>query len=207
MGNITELSQGNLDGLKKQVCECIDHANAEGYKRGYTKGKNDGHAQGCNTQSEYDKAKIDEAKQDGYNNGYDTAINDYNVMIQRLHESRNDFISFLAEVYLYNLEGDMTTGSILYDIIPKWNMRELIYEFKEWQEQKKQAEEEIKVGDIVVWKDGREDFPFIITLVKSQTYVALNKEGGFTHFTPNAKLKKIGSVSDKLQALFEDLEG
>lgn len=70
MGKITELSRGNLDGLKKQVCECIDHAQAEGYKRGYTKGKNDGHAQGCNTQSEYDKVKIDEAKQDGYNQGY-----------------------------------------------------------------------------------------------------------------------------------------
>ena len=34
MGNITELSQGSLDGLKKQVCECIDHAHEQGYKEG-----------------------------------------------------------------------------------------------------------------------------------------------------------------------------
>ncbi len=185
MGNITELSQGNLDGLKKQVCECIDHANAEGYKRGYTKGKNDGHAQGCNTQSEYDKAKIDEAKQEGYNNGYNTAINDYNMMIQRLHESRNDFIRFLDEVYLYNIEGNVTTGSILYDIIPKWNMRELIYEFKEWQEQKKMAEEEtIKVGDVVKCNDTQ----MIVTRIApmTKTISGVNKDGEFFDRNMNA---------------------
>ena len=34
MGN-TKLSNGNKEGLKKQVSECIDHAHAQGYKEGY----------------------------------------------------------------------------------------------------------------------------------------------------------------------------
>ena len=78
-------------------------------------------------------------------------------------------------------------------------------DFKKWQEQKKQNEE-IKVGDIVIWENAT-DFPFIITLSNCQTYVAMTKEGSFTHFKPNSKLKKIGNVSDKLQTLLDKLKG
>lgn len=205
MGNITKLSQGNLDGIKKQVCECIDHAQAEGYKRGYTKGKNDGHAQGCHTQMEHDKAKIDEAKQDGYNDGYNTAINDYNMMIQWLHESRKDFISFLSDVYLYNLEGDMTTGSILYDIILKWNMRELIYEFKQCQEQKKQTEEEIKVGDEVITFGSKA----IVTRVEDKNIRLFYSDGSGGRFDNNVEsIEKTGrNFSAEVSQLLDKLKG
>lgn len=35
----------------------------------------------------------------------------------------------------------------------------------------------------------------------------MTKEGSFTHFKPNSKLKKIGNVSDKLQTLLDKLKG
>lgn len=199
MGNITELSQGSLEGLKKQVCECIDHAQAEGYKRGYTKGKNDGHAQGCNTQSEHDKEKIDKAKQEGYDTGYNEGLENAWEMVRAIHD-----ISVDEKEVLYGY-------CLTYKIVEKLDVHKAFEIYKSYEQAKQEvaekAEDEIKVGDIVVWEDGRKDFPFIITLVKSQTYVALNKEGGFTCFTPNAKLKKIGNVSDKLETLLDKLKG
>lgn len=136
MGNITELRKGNLDGLKKQVCECVDHAHAQGYKLGYTKGKNDGHAQGCNTQMKYDKTKIDETKQESYNEGYNAAINDYKTIVGFIHFCTLAFRVFLVESGFYDdLEKVPTNAEdILYDIICKWDLREIIDEFKKWQE-------------------------------------------------------------------------
>lgn len=63
--------------------------------------------------------------------------------------------------------------------------------------------DEIKVGDIVEWLDGEKDFPFIITRIQYDKFTAMNKEGGYTLFNKNARLKKIENVADKLQALFE----
>lgn len=136
MGNITELSQGSLDGLKKQVCECIEHAQAEGYKKGYTKGKNDGHAQGCNIQMEYEKEKIDKAKQEGYDTGYNNAFED----LKELWECDN-----IDEFMQYKYQCVM---EITY-MLERHRPQDVIACFKEWRKQKKQAEEEIKIGDEV----------------------------------------------------------
>lgn len=208
-GNIIELNQGNLEGLKKQVCECIEHAQAQGFKRGYRKGKNDERAQECHTQMEYDKTKIDEAKQEGYNEGYNTAVNDYSAIIECVHNCPLAFRDFLAECgFDFDIRTTATnTFEIFYNVICSWGALEVVDGFKKWQEQKKQEEEKIKVGDIVVWEDDvdTKDYPFIITQFKNQTYTAMNKEGDFGYFTCDAKFKKIGSASDKLQTITDKL--
>lgn len=40
--NITKLSQGNLDGVKRQMNECIDNAYRKGHQKGYKDGYSDG---------------------------------------------------------------------------------------------------------------------------------------------------------------------
>ena len=163
MGKITLLSQGNLEGLKKQVCECIDHAQAEGYKRGYTKGKNDGHAQGCNTQSEYDKTKIDEAKQDGYNQGYADGkkegydngfeqgkkqatselpelANKENEMYNKGLEDASNLLAYADERFIRECFPNESNWN-LFDLNAKYGLAVVIKEFKKWQEKNKKAEE------------------------------------------------------------------
>ena len=88
MGNITQLSQGNLDGLKKQVCECIENAYNAGLKKGLENLKNTrpeetenyklgyklGYEKGERHKKELWETALNEAKADGYKTGYDTAI-------------------------------------------------------------------------------------------------------------------------------------
>lgn len=70
---------------------------------------------------------------------------------------------------------------------------------------KKVQDDSIDVGDMVVWKDGNKDFAFIITQHSDNRFTAMNRNGGFTYFTEQAKLEKIGQVSDELHALLNSI--
>ena len=186
MGNITELRQGSLDGLRRQLNECIENA----YNKGYVDGKKEPKEE----HEEYIRELINKAKQEGYDTGYNEGLENARKYINKLYQyGLNELQNYFDETSIPNI----ICRTSITDIIASINLYE----------EKKKAEEEIKVGDIVVWEDGKKDFPFIVTLVKCQTYVAINKEGGFTYFSPNAKLKKIGNVSDKLQTLIDKLKG
>ena len=207
MGKITELSQGSLNGLRRQLNECIENA----YNKGYADGKNEPRevkAVNVEDTSEYqigykvgyaEALKLDEGTPTkDYTSGYNTALKDFENLLVYEH----DYEQFFEDTY-----GSKDPDYNLYDLVAKYGAKKVLNDFKKWQEQKKQDEEEIKVGDIVVWEDGRKDFPFIVTQIKHQTYSVMNNEGGSSYFSCNAKLKKIGNASDKLQTLIDKLKG
>jgi len=189
MGNITEWSQVSLDGVKKQVCECIEHAQAEGYKRGYTKGKNDGHAQGCHTQSEHDKAKIDEAKQEGYNEGLENARQ---VILKLLG------INSIEYARIFN-DTDMYYTKI---ILEHYSIKEIESKIRAYEEDK-QAEE-IKVGDEVCRKD-RIDCTVVITgLLKEGRANAINFQGS-SYIVKLTEYERTGRHFDEVVQLLDKL--
>lgn len=190
MGKITELSQGSLNGLRRQLNECIENA----YNKGYTDGKKEPNEE----HEEYIRNLVNKAKQEGYDTGYNNALEEF----CKLYGYENDYKEFFLNVYA---KPPFHENITLFDAVARYGIATVMADFKKWQEQKKQNEE-IKVGDIVIWENAT-DFPFIITLSNCQTYVAMTKEGSFTHFKPNSKLKKIGNVSDKLQTLLDKLKG
>ena len=138
--NTTQLKQGSLSGLRRQTNECLDSA----YNKGYEDGKAD---------AIYNTDLIDELKQVEYIRGYNTAINDYNMMIQWLHDCKDDFKEFMNKKYGYDImyltNPKVDEGVMLYDLICDHDITEVISEFQKWQEEKKKAEEEIQVGDVI----------------------------------------------------------
>ena len=137
-------------GKKQAINELPELANKEneiyndGYKNGYEDGKVDA----------TDTDMIGELKQVEYIRGYNTAINDYNMMIQWLHDCKDDFKEFMNKKYGYDVmyltNPKVDEGVMLYDLICDHDIAEVISEFQKWQEEKKKAEEEsIKVGDII----------------------------------------------------------
>lgn len=164
--NITKLKQGALNGLRRQTNECLESAYNKGYEDGaknqdevqYQNGYNKGYEDGKKCISErISENKLNEAKADGYNNGYNngynTAINDYNMMIQWLHDCTDDFKEFMNKKYGYDImyltNPKVDEGVMLYDLICDHDIAEVISEFQKWQKEKKKAEEEFRVGDIL----------------------------------------------------------
>jgi hypothetical protein len=135
MGKLTQLHQGSLNGLRRQTNECLENA----YNKGYQDGKKD--LEESNGQAEYNK-------------GYNDAINDYNMMFKYMFHNIKEFRQFLLDSKYYDTEmviRGSSTASVLFDLICDFDIAEVISEFKKWQEEKKKAEEEIKVGDIVYY--------------------------------------------------------
>ena len=243
MGNITELSKGSYEGLKKQVCECIENAYNAGLKKGLENLKNTrpeetenyklgyrlGYEKGERHKKELWETALNEAKADGYKTGYDAAIensqgrregfdNGYNKGYDRGYGvGFNEGLENAWELVraIHDLDVDEREGlygyCLTYKVVEKFDVHKAFEIYKNYEQSKREvqekAEKEIKVGDIVVWEDGRKDFPFIVTQLKNQTYTVMNREGGFTYFARGANMKKIGNVSDKLQTLIDKLTG
>ena len=115
MGKITELSRGSLNGLRRQTNECLKNAYNKGYEDGkkeprevkalnledtceyqigYKVGYEDGKKQAIS-----EIPKIANNENEMYNRGYNTAIDDYNMMIEWWNNNSEDFGKFLFEVY------------------------------------------------------------------------------------------------------------
>ena len=138
MGKITELSQGSLNGLRRQLNECIENA----YNKGYA-----------------EALKLDEGTPTkDYTSGYNTALKDF----ENLYVYENDYKEFFLNVYANPFYENVT----LFDAVAKYGIEKVMDDFKKWQEQKKQAEEEIKVGDEI-------------------EYLPTNQKGYFVGESPN----------------------
>lgn len=68
------------------------------YQIGYKVGFEDGKKQAIEEIPELAN-KENEIYNDGYNKGYNSAINDYNMMIQWLHDCTDDFKEFMNKKY------------------------------------------------------------------------------------------------------------
>ena len=201
MGKITELSQGNLDGLKKQVCECIEHAQAEGYKRGYTKGKNDGHAQGCHTQAEKDKTKIDQARQEGYDNWYEAGksemrevVSDFECLLTN-EKYYKEFLSRYVEKY-----GSCTLSHIVRYI----GIVKVVSDYREWMKETKSKDNRLRVGDEV--KLGGGEFVVVTKIDINGIVRVFHKDGSGGRFDiPANECTKTGVHYDEIETLLEKL--
>jgi hypothetical protein len=159
MGNITQLHQGSLNGLRRQTNECLENAYRKGYEDGkkeprevkavnvedtneyqigYKAGRKDGFAY-CRNNTEL----IDELKQAEYNKG----LEDFENLF--VHE--HDYKQFFEDTY-----GSKDPDYNLFDLVAKYGAKKVVNDFNKWQEEKKKVEEEsIKVGDIVIHKDDK----------------------------------------------------
>ena len=182
MGNITELSQGNLDGLKKQVCECIDHAQAQGYKEGYTKGQND---------ADKDLKEIQDSTYDeAYNKGIEDLVRAMKAYYPLNSAERLKYFGTNIPVDRYAIESS----------------KDLVAMAKAYEE-KKQAEEEIKVGDEVYLLDDTN--PIIITRVSPEGLVGFSQRGKYAWYSYKERkdLHKTGRHFDEIEQVLDKLKG
>lgn len=211
MGNITELSQGSLNGLRRQLNECIENA----YNKGYADGKKEPRevkAVNVEDTMEYqigykvgheDGAKwaIDENAKDHqgyYNKGYNTALKDFG----NLYVYENDYKEFFLNVYAKPFYENVT----LFDAVAKYGIEKVMDDFKKWQEQKKQAEEEIKVGDEVITFGGSKA---IVTRVEDTNIRLFYSDGSGGRFDNNVEIiEKTGrNFSAEVSQLLDKLKG
>ena len=185
MGKITELSQGSLDGLKKQVCECIDHAQAQGHKKGYEKGQNDANKD------------LKEIQDSTYDIAYTKGVADFEDMF--VHE--HDYEQFFEDTY-----GSKNLDYNLYDLVAKYGAKKVLNDFKKWQEQKKHDEEEIKVGDEVITFGGSKA---IVTRIEDTNIRLFYSDGSGGRFDNNVEIiEKTGrNFSAEVSQLLDKLKG
>lgn len=227
MGKITELSRGSLNGLRRQTNECLKNAYNKGYEDGkkeprevkalnledtceyqigYKVGYEDGKKQAIS-----EIPKIANNENEMYNRGYNTAIDDYNMMIEWWNNNSEDFGKFLFEVYGL-ADCQYKSISLLCDIICSWDMREVIDKFKKWQEQKKQAEE-FKVGDIVKFNkkchgyETKKNREFLVLHKFDNGIVTLLYDNGDTGAVDISLLDKTGRHIDETEQLLDKLKG
>lgn len=120
MGNTTQLHQGSLNGLRRQTNECLDNAYRKGYQDGkkepretevvnvedtnwYQIGYKTGYEDGKKSATDENLKDHQEFYTNGYTKGYSTAINDYNMMIQWLHDCTDNFKEFMNKKYGYDV--------------------------------------------------------------------------------------------------------
>ena len=216
MGNITQLSQGNLEGLKKQVCECIDHAHEQGYKQGFINCKksypfteeevnkvandeyNKGYADG--------KKEVIENSQDrregfdnGYNKGYDRG---YGVGFNEGLENAWKYINKLYQYGLNELQNYFDETSIP-NIICRTSITDIIASINLYEE-KKQVEEEIKIGDEVQF--GKYVKGVIISIKDNWYRVVV--DSGFVSSWKKGEFEKTGrNFGTEVSQLLDKLKG
>ena len=116
--------------------------------------------------------ELEKHRKQAYDEGYNSAINDYNGMIQWLHDCTDDFKEFMNKKYGYDVmyltNPRVDEGVMLYDLICDHDIAEVISEFQKWQEEKKKAD--IKVGDVVKFNEKCHDYDH----VKSREFLVLH---------------------------------
>ena len=212
MGNITQLSQGNLDGLKKQVCECLTNAYDAGHKagkleglcantltneekdgvyaKGYEQGKRD-LARESRFNEKHIRELLDNAKQEGYDNGYDEGLKDLThamkVYFPLNAKERLDYFGINTHTDAYAIG----------------NPKNLIAKAKAYKE-KKQAEEEINVGDEVQLGSDRRG---IVVSINGDWYRII-MDNGFVNSLKKKDFEKIGrNFSAEVSQLLDKLKG
>ena len=191
-----------LEPVEKAWENELEKHRREAYDKGYADGKAD---------AIYDTDMIDELKQVEYIRGYNSAINDYNGMIQWLHDCTDDFKEFMNKKYGYDImyltNPKLDEGVMLYDLICDHDIAEVISEFQKWQEEKKKPEEEFfKVGDEVI---GSSYGKAIVTMVDddNDSVMVVFIDGSCGEFNKET-LKKTGkNFSTEVSQLLDKLRG
>ena len=169
----------------------------KGQAEGYARGKEDGYK---HQQEEWEN-ELAKHKQEGYDNGYTQGIADYRKFI-RVFESGADIFEDIR-----NTDGTISTDMIL-QYLP---MCEIMARIKAYEE-KKQAEKEIKVGDIVKFNEKCHEYE----RVKDRQYLVLHidydkghanllHDSGDTSCADVSLLKKTGKHVNKAEGLVREL--
>ena len=106
-------------------------------EKAYKNGLEDGKADAI-----YNTDLTDELKQAEYNKG----LEDF----EKLFIYEHDYEQFFEDTY-----GSKEPDYNLYDLVAEYGAKKVVDDLKKWQKEKKKAEEEIKVGDIVIHKDDK----------------------------------------------------
>lgn len=177
------------------------------YNRGYEDGKNE---------VLYKTELIPELKKAEYTKGYNSAINDYNGMIQWLHDCTDDFKEFMNKKYGYDVmyltNPKVDEGVMLYDLICDHDIAEVISEFKKWQEEKKKADE-IKVGDVVKFNEKCHNYDhvksreFLVLHIFANELASILYDNGDTGAAEISLLDKTGRHVDEVEQLLNKLRG
>ena len=200
--NITQLSQGSLNGLRRQTSECLENA----YRKGYEDGKNEPRkvkAVNVEDTSEY---------QIGYTTGYDMGYNDgYDYekgKLDGLEEFENLFINeHDYERFFEDTYGSKDPDYNLYDLVAKYGAKKVVDDLKKWEEKKKDEEESIKVGDIVYY--GEEMLKAIILDIFTEqgvTFAIMLDENGVNVNEELSGLKVIEHTNE-VEQLLNKLKG
>jgi len=144
----------------------------------------------------------------GYKVGYESAIHDYNMMITYIHNCKGNFRVFMARTYNYIYCNSTDVGTILFDLVRKFYLSDIITKFKKWKEDKDQSKKEfIEVGDEVTIGDG--DTKAIVTKVSDNIVRVFYSDGTGELMTIDSNtLHKTGrNFSDEVEQLLDKLRG
>ncbi len=144
-----------------------------------------------------------------YTKGYNTAIKDYDMMIEWMNDCPEDFKDFLFKVYGL-ADCHIEKLSLLYDLICSYDMREVIDEFKKWQEKKRGIN--IKAGDIVKFNEKchryveiKDKQYLVLHIDYNKGYANLLHDDGDTSCADISLLKKTGKHISKAEGLTQML--
>lgn len=207
MGNITQLHQGSLNGLRRQTNECIDAAYNKGYEdgakkqdevqyqKGYEKGYEDGNK--CLSDSELERIwenKLDKAKADGYDTGYDNGYNNGLKDVNHAMDVLKDMTGTECAEWFDDCVG-------VDAVVCGFSVHRIVEIIKAYEKIKK-AEEEIKVGDEV--KDlATDNIGVVMSIGKLIVYITNN--GVYTKTL--GSLEKTGRHFDEVEQMLNKLRG
>lgn len=148
---------------------------------------------------EYNKGYADGNKE-GYDNGFEQGkkqaiseipelANKENEMYDKGLEDASDLLAYADERFIRECFPSESNWN-LFDLNAKYGLAVLIKEFKKWQEQKKQAEEEIKLGDVVYYKENPES-EFFVFKIEDNQISGINMNGVYSN-KPVKEWKKTG---------------
>ena len=178
--NITKLSQGNSDGLKRQVCECIDSAFSRGYKIGREVG-----------QTNYNAIK-DEVFNDAYTKG----LNDAWDAVKRLHQFGSNGVG--DDFHLVPLYSVLFGVSDFRNVLCKYDIADIISKVNEYDIKTMNNDEEIQCYDEVIATDGTK-YVVLNIFSEADTYVLLQLDNLTYHRKHRTELNKTGVHYDELE--------
>lgn len=191
---------------KLEPMEIVPIKDTQAYEQGFEDGKNE---------VIYKTELIPELKKVEYTKGYNSAINDYNGMIQWLHDCTGDFRKFMNKKYGYDVmyltNPRVDEGVILYDLICDHDIAEVISEFKKWQEEKKKADE-IKAGDVVKFNEKCHNYDhvksreFLVLHIFDNGLVTILYDNGDTGAAEISLLDKTGRHFDQVEQILSELK-
>lgn len=190
--------------LEPMEVKAVNVEDTNEYKIGYKAGFENGRAE-----NSLDESDLQDSYDEGCKKGYNTAITDYNMMFEWMHDCPEDFKKFLYEAYSLS-DCRIEKTQFIYDIICSYDMREVISEFQKWYEQKKGAN--IKVGDIVKFNEKCHEY----CQVKDRQYLVLHidydkgqanllHDSGDTSCADVCLLNKTGKHIDRAEGLVRTL--